>query len=184
MTPGEDHDMLVEETKRAVKAQGASSLVVTDLTFDDLPHVWWAGNAAHVRGLRATVERAARGEIDYLAVRAPSGLPVTIGGIMYGRHEGAGEPWQLSTHGSLQGLGLGTRLIAEAEKRIAERGLRRAVIGVEDDNPRARALYERLGYREFGCEEASWEVEDENGARQTKITECTLLEKILSEQEA
>ncbi|MEE1791533.1 GNAT family N-acetyltransferase, partial [Streptomyces sp. BE308] len=40
---------------------------------------------------------------------------------------------------------LGTFLVQAAELRIRERGLRRSELAVEESNPRARALYERLG---------------------------------------
>ena len=46
----------------------------------------------------------------------------------------------------LQGRGIGTALMAAAEELTCTRGLRAVVLGVEDSNPRARRLYERLGY--------------------------------------
>jgi ribosomal protein S18 acetylase RimI-like enzyme len=39
-----------------------------------------------------------------------------------------------------------------------------AQLDVEVDNPRARTLYERLGYREVGRRPASWDVEDPDGS--------------------
>jgi ribosomal protein S18 acetylase RimI-like enzyme len=74
-----------------------------------------------------------------------SGLPVAIGGIDYATFAGAGEIMQLSVRPALQSCGIGTILILAAEQRIRARGLRRAELGVEESNPRARALYERLG---------------------------------------
>jgi hypothetical protein len=41
-------------------------------------------------------------------------------------------------------------------------------------------LYERLGYRAFGHEQESWEVEDDNGGIRLHVAECTLLEKKLA----
>jgi hypothetical protein len=61
------------------------------------------------------------GQVEYLAVRAPGGFPVSIGGIDYAKQPGAGIVWQLSTHGDLRSLGLGTALIKEAEARIKKR---------------------------------------------------------------
>ncbi len=57
----------------------------------------------------------------------------------------------------LRGLGIGTRLITEAEERIRARELPVARLGVEVDNVRARALYERLGYVATGERPAAWE---------------------------
>ncbi|MBM7389402.1 GNAT superfamily N-acetyltransferase [Clavibacter michiganensis] len=46
-----------------------------------------------------------------------------------------------------RGRGIGTAIIRAAEERIAPG---RLAVGVGLDNPRARALYERLGYRGTG----------------------------------
>ncbi|HEY3550239.1 MAG TPA: 1,2-phenylacetyl-CoA epoxidase subunit PaaD [Gaiellaceae bacterium] len=45
--------------------------------------------------------------------------------------------------------GIGTQLVLRAEELALERGCRAIVLGVEDFNPRARRLYERLGYAAF-----------------------------------
>lgn len=44
----------------------------------------------------------------------------------------------------MQGRGIGTAVVRELQREAALRG-GRLTIGVEKDNPRARALYERLG---------------------------------------
>jgi ribosomal protein S18 acetylase RimI-like enzyme len=84
--------------------------------------------------------RAARGEAEYLAVCPPSGQPVALGGIGYVKISGAGVLWQLAVHEALQSCGIGTILIQAAEQRIRSRGLRWAELGVEECNPRARAV--------------------------------------------
>lgn len=48
---------------------------------------------------------------------------------------------------SARGRGIGTAIIRAAEERVAPG---RLAVGVGLDNPRARALYERLGYRGTG----------------------------------
>ncbi len=179
MSAEDENEAFIAETKAAIAARGAGSLRVTDLTAADLSHVWWTGSPSFLLGLAATLERVKTGELAYLAVRAPDDIPVAVGGIDYVKHAGAGMLYQLNTHWSLQSLGIGSHLIAEAENRIARRGLSRAVIGVEDHNVRAQALYERLGYRVFGHERDSWEVEGDDGATRVHVTECTLLEKRL-----
>jgi len=52
-----------------------------------------------------------------------------------------------------RGRGIGTALIRHAEQLVRQRGFEQAVIEVDIDNPRARALYERLGYAESGLGE-------------------------------
>jgi len=49
--------------------------------------------------------------------------------------------------------GIGTALIRHAEQLVRQRGFEHAVIEVDIDNLRARALYERLGYAESGLGE-------------------------------
>ena len=50
----------------------------------------------------------------------------------------------------LRGRGIGTELMSAAEELVRRRGLHAIVLGVEDWNPRARRLYERLGYETVG----------------------------------
>ena len=49
-----------------------------------------------------------------------------------------------------RGSGIGTALVGFGERLARERGASAVTIGVGLDNPRARALYQRLGYRPTG----------------------------------
>jgi ribosomal protein S18 acetylase RimI-like enzyme len=80
-------------------------------------------------------------------VRAPGGQPVAKMRVDYASEAGTGVFPQLATMGPLQSLGIATMLIGVGEQRVHGRGLAFAALGVEDDNPRARRLYERLGYQ-------------------------------------
>jgi GNAT superfamily N-acetyltransferase len=66
-----------------------------------------------------------------------------------------------------QSQGIGTRLIAAAERMARERGSREMCVGVDIENTRARSLYERLGYRDWGhgVVEAYWLLPDQDGTR-------------------
>ena len=108
------------------------------------------------------------------------GTLVAKAGIEYAEAPGVATITQVATHGDLQGLGLGTALIATAEERIRRRGLTVARIGVEDDNPRARALYERLGYQEVGRRAVSWEAEAADGSLLTYHTVVAEMDKTLT----
>ncbi|MBD0693672.1 GNAT family N-acetyltransferase [Streptomyces sp. CBMA123] len=155
------------------------ALTVRALTDADLPSCGWSGSAKHVRDLVRQVRRAESGEIDYLAACTPDGHPVALCGIDYASAPGAGILWQLGVHPDLRSRGIGTLLIRAAERRIAARGLGRAELAVEEDNPRARALYERLGYGAFGRAPDSWDVEDADGTLHRHETMCTLMRKPL-----
>jgi ribosomal protein S18 acetylase RimI-like enzyme len=75
---------------------------------------------------------------------------------------------------------LGTRLIQEAEQRIRQRGLDTATLSVEIDNPRAKSLYGRLGYIEYGQEQESRDEADKDGNVYTHHAEVTLMRKSLT----
>lgn len=50
---------------------------------------------------------------------------------------------------------------------------------MEDNNPRARALYERLGYVAYGRRPEAWDAEGPDGAVTRYETVCTLMRKRL-----
>ncbi|MEU9213701.1 GNAT family N-acetyltransferase [Streptomyces sp. NPDC048415] len=152
---------------------------VRDLLPRDLPACTWSGSATHLRQVERELARAAAGEVDYLAVCTAVDLPVAIGGIDYQVREKAGTLWQLAVLPALQSRGLGTLLIRAAEQRIRNRGLRRAELAVEEDNPRARALYERLGYVAYGREPDTWDEEGPDGLIRRHETMCVLMRKDL-----
>jgi ribosomal protein S18 acetylase RimI-like enzyme len=127
-------------------------LIIRDLTAEDLPSCAWFGSSAYLASVARSLEHVRRGEADHLAVCPPSGLPVALGAVSYARTPDAGWLRQLGVHPALRSCGIGTVLIQAAEQRIRARGLRRAGLKVEECNPRARALYERLGYVAYGRE--------------------------------
>ncbi len=155
------------------------ALTVRDLTREDLPACAWSGSATHLAHVGQALDRAERGEVDYLAVYPPSNLPVAIGGIDYTVTPGAGTLWQLAVHPALRSCGIGTVLIRAAEQRIRGRGLDRAELGVEEINPRARALYERLGYLVCGSKPEAWDEEAADGSITRYETVCTVMRKEL-----
>lgn len=154
-------------------------LVMRDLSRADLPSCGWAGEPPHLDYVAAALARARIGEVDYLAACGPAGLPVGIGGIDYTVRPGAGRLWQLAVHPALQSCGIGTALIRAAEARIRARGLRRAELAVEETNPRARALYQRLGYVTCGTELHSWDIANPDGTLARYRTRCTEMRKDL-----
>ncbi|MEA3056084.1 MAG: hypothetical protein QOD30_1516 [Actinomycetota bacterium] len=130
---------------------------------DDLDAIGWSGTASHVRNVAGQLDRRDRGVVEYLVVRDERGSPIAKGAIDYEEHPGAGTIMQLATRPDLEGGGLATMLIAEAERRIRHRGFSTATLSVEPENARARRLYEHLGYRPTGERTIGWEHELENG---------------------
>ena len=160
---------------RRALAEGTAAVEISELRADELDAIAWSGGRPHLESVAAQLERAATGEIEYLAVRV-EGHPVAKGAIDFAKEAGAGTIWQLATHGELESLGLATRLVAELEGRALRRGINRLRLGVEHDNRRARRLYEHLGYRAIGESEDSWEYERSDGSRAIYTT--TLVEML------
>lgn len=152
-------------------------LTIRDLTRGDLPACAWTGLSK--QDFATALERANRGEIDYLAVCPPSGLPVAVGGIDYTLSAGAGTLYQLTVHGALHSCGIGTLLTGAAEQRIRARGLHRAELAVEQINQRAQALYERLGYVACGSRPQAWDEPADDGSVTCRRTMCPLMRKEL-----
>jgi ribosomal protein S18 acetylase RimI-like enzyme len=155
------------------------SAKVDNLIRHDLPHITWAGGPLHGKAVAAALARVPSGEVEYLAVRGNDELPIAVGCIDYGKKPGVGTMWQLATKPELRSKGYGSRLIAEMERRIAARGLKTAELGVEDNNPKARQLYERRGYWFYAHEQQSWPEADEHGKPYTHHAEVSLLRKQL-----
>ena len=169
----------LEGLRQMILAGGAGQLAVGDLCDDDLAGLAWSGNPAHLRSVAAALQRAVQGLEDYLVARAPGGQPVAKMRIDYTSEAGAGVFSQLAVMGPLQGLGIATMLIGVGEQRVRTRGRAFAALGVEDNNPRARRLYERLGYQAAGRQHASWEYEDDDGVLRLYETTLTILRKRL-----
>ncbi|MFJ7236672.1 MULTISPECIES: N-acetyltransferase [Streptomyces] len=155
-------------------------LSVRDLVHADLASCGWAGTDHHLVGVAEQLVRARIGEVDYLAVCAATNIPVAKGGVDYQVKEGVGTLWQLAVHPALQSCGIGTFLVEAAELRIRRRGLRQAELGVEENNPRARALYERLGYVAYDRQPDAWDEQAPDGSLRRYETMCTLMRKKLA----
>jgi ribosomal protein S18 acetylase RimI-like enzyme len=169
----------VAETRRAVADHGVGALVIDDLTAADLPVLGWSGDAAHLASVEAQLARMETGAVEYLVARAPDGTPIGKAGLDLGAIPRRGIVWQVAVHEDLQGLGIGTALIQACEARARARDCREIALSVELDNPRARALYERLGYVAFDERDTGWPVIDESGAETWYPTRVADLKKPL-----
>ncbi len=150
-------------------------LTVRDLEPTDLGDLDWSGGSEHVRAMADALQASYAGGMNILVVALENGRLAATGAVDFRPDPEAGELTMLAVHEHLQSLGLGTRLVRALEKRVQGRGLDTARLSVEHDNPRARALYLRLGYREVGSRVESWPVA---GGR-TYVTTTALLERDL-----
>lgn len=159
--------------------QIAVPVTVRDLNAGDVASLGWSGSPAHLASVREQLARVPSGEVEYLAACLPSGLPVGKAEIDYAHRASAGTLCQAAVHPVLQSCGIGALLVQVAEKRIIARGYTTAALAVEHDNPRARALYERLGYVAYGQEPDEWDAEGADGRIVRYRTMCTLMRKSL-----
>jgi GNAT superfamily N-acetyltransferase len=150
-----------------------------DLRGDQVADLDWAGGPSHRESVTAELADRDAGLLDYLAVRGPAGLPIAVGGVRFDRRRDSGSISQLSVLPHLQSCGVGTALIGALEDRARDRGVSHVDIGVADGNPRARVLYERLGYVAFARGTDEWSYRDETGALVEVVDPCTLLYKDL-----
>lgn len=151
-------------------------LTVRDLEPTDLGDLDWSGGSEHIRAMAEALQAAYADDMAVLVIALANGRLVATGAVDFRPDPGAGELTMLAVHEHLQSLGLGTRLVAALEKRVRVRGRGTARLTVEHDNPRARSLYLRLGYREVGSRVESWPVA---GGR-TYVTTTAVLERDLS----
>jgi ribosomal protein S18 acetylase RimI-like enzyme len=152
-------------------------VVIGDLDPSELGDLDWSGGAEHIRAVGAAVSASFAGEVVVLGAAPANGRLVGLVAVDLRPEPDAGLIWMLAVHERFQSLGLGSRLVRAAERRIAAAGRDRATLLVEHDNPGARALYLRLGYQERGAALDSWPV---SGGR-TYVTACVRMERRLGE---
>lgn len=140
-----------------------------DLEATDLSDLDWSGGPEHLRVVAESLQAAYAGEVELRVAQLDNGCLVALGGVDFRPDPEAGLLWMLAVDERLQSLGVGTRLVRELERATLERGRTVARLTVELDNPRAAALYQRLGYREEGPALDWWPVA---GGR-TYVAACT-----------
>ncbi|KQX48021.1 acetyltransferase [Streptomyces sp. Root66D1] len=79
----------------------------------------------------------------------------------------------------LRGRGIGTALVRAAEALARERGRAALGLGVGHDNPRAAALYARLGYEPVVTYTDRWSRTDAEGRTFAYADPCTFLVRSL-----
>jgi ribosomal protein S18 acetylase RimI-like enzyme len=176
-----DESNAATDARTLIERDGVTALRVDDLTTSDLERIGWSGDPHHLEVVRDVLDRIGRGEQgEYLAARLPDGTPVAKLWIDYGRYPDGGYLSQFATNPDLQGLGIGSFLMAGAEDRVRAAGRPAVRIGVERDNPRAQALYERLGYEAVGEDVEHWGRTGADGTLVMHRAEVILMRKMLS----
>ena len=148
----------------------------------DLAGLEWFGTQAGFRAsFRETFERSRTGAVAML-VADVRGFPAgrLAVDLQLRRREGVALLWSFAVFGPFQGLGIGTRLVGLAERVAVAAGLGQAELAVAKDNPDARRLYERLGYRVVGAELTQYSYADPDGRDVRVIEDCLVLRRRLA----
>lgn len=147
---------------------------------DDLYPGVFGWSDTRLAGTNLAVDRAARGELDFLAVCPPSGVPVATGIVAYSDPSGIPGLEQLSVEPPLRSCGIGTILVEALEQRAIERGYTELQLGVDVNKSRPQSLYERLGYEVVGQDHGAWDEECPDGTVQRYETTITVMRKQLA----
>ncbi len=153
---------------------------------DDLPKLEWHGEYVHFRRVfhRAFEDQRAGRRLMLLA--DVNGYP--IGQVFvqlesfddFGRNAGQrGYLYSLRVMDAFQHQGIGTALLREAERILRERHYDSVSIAAAKDNPGARRLYERLGYKVYTEDSGRWNYVDHEGRTRHVVEPCWILEKML-----
>lgn len=152
----------------------------------DLSKLEWFGQFTHYRNVfRHTFADQERGQ-RLMILADVNGFPVgqifihlSDARVREDRRERRGYIYALRVMEPLRGQGIGTRLILRAEELLIEDGYRWVAIAVAKDNPKARRLYERLGYILCSDDPGIWQYEDHQGEMQRVVEPSWVLQKRL-----
>jgi ribosomal protein S18 acetylase RimI-like enzyme len=156
----------------------------------DLPALEWDGTYIHFRRLfRQAYEDMRIGTRQLLMMECKTTgemigqvfIQWTSSDPRYADGAKRGYLYALRVKPAFQNRGLGTRILEAAEKELRRRGMNTASIGVEKNNPRARALYERRGYRIIADDPGRWSYVDHEGNIQEVLEPAWLMEKRIHE---
>ncbi len=99
----------------------------------------------------------ADGSVELVVLDEAGVGSVAVGAVEVSHESGVPTLTMLEVRPEHRGRGIGTALVRELEDRLRRRGWSWARLGVEQSNPDARRLYERLGYRVVGVEVDGWD---------------------------
>jgi len=162
-----------------------------DITFrlakrTDLPKLEWYGEYSHFRTVfrRTFSEQEQRRRIMLIADCAD--FPIGQIFIQLNSNRSLWETrsrayfYSLRVMEMFRGKGIGSRLLEEAETMVLELGCGWTTIAAAKDNPRARRLYERMGYHVYAEDNGEWSYVDHEGQLRNVQEPCWVLEKKLN----
>lgn len=176
---------MVEE--RVTQFTASLDFTIRPARQDDLDKLEWYGKHENLRSLFARSYREQKRGRRLMLIAETNDFPVGRVFLQFKGNnaifaDGSERAYLYSFHvmEMFRGIGLGTRLVAEAEQVVQLRGFRVVTLAVAQDNLRALQLYHRMGYRRFGDNKGSWENPTKLGYLLPSHEPCWLLEKELA----
>jgi ribosomal protein S18 acetylase RimI-like enzyme len=138
------------------------------------------GVLTHYHAVRFQEQESGAGDylVAWIGDEAVGHTLIRWNGSMVGflNDRGVTDPWVegLAVKRGLWSRGIGTAVMLAAERATRERGFRVIGLAVGVENERARALYERLGYREtgLGVFDVTWSYVDAAGIEHPEGETC------------
>ena len=140
----------------------------------DLRDLEWDGVYQKYRRMYAGLYRdSQQGKILMWLVEIP--LQEIIGQVFVMLNSGERDPADGCTRAYIfafrvkphwRNRGVGSLLMAYVERDLLEKGFSHVTLNVAKENPAARRLYERLGYKVIGSRPGVWSFRDDTGAVQ------------------
>lgn len=162
-------------------------VVIRQVAEEDLPALEWNGQYKHFRRLfRQAFNRAKQGaSILWIAELPRAGIvgQVFVQLMSHRTDLADGETrayvYAFRVRPEFRGEGIGTTLMEIAEEDLRQRGFQQVSLNVGRNNPDARRLYERLGYRVVAPEPGIWSYIDHRGRRRQVEEPAWRMEKEL-----
>jgi ribosomal protein S18 acetylase RimI-like enzyme len=145
----------------------------------DVDVMTWASSEDLREAWREQARRAGTGEVCFLVAVADG--QVVGKAVVDWTHSADGSAWlwMFSVHPDFRSRGVGRLVLAEAEARARLRGCAAVEMAVDDDNPRARDLYVREGYKVSGPYVDEYEYSEPDGVTVRVSSPGVLLRKVL-----
>jgi len=153
---------------KTMSIQPSIQIRIRTATAKDLPSLEWEGEYTHFRRLfqQAYQQSQLRQGDMYLAEIPGVGIVgqafVQYNSNRYDLADGHQRAYVYSVRvkSAYRDQGIGTRLLQTIENDLKARGFHYVTLNVAQDNPDARRLYERLGYRVIGDDPGEWQYID------------------------
>ncbi len=181
--------MLMAEISVSVRPGWMDEVIIRNVREADLVGLEWEGEYAHFRKLYQDAYRRALRGLSVLWVAELLGTPGLIGQVFIQMQCDRPELCNGVDRAYLYGFriraayrshGLGSQILAVAERDLVERGYRLLTLNVARDNLDAIRLYQRRGFAVVAPEPGRWQYIDDKGELQDVHEPAWRMEKRLA----